>query len=779
MISLRSRLVPRAVMLGGCLPWLLLLTAGFLPTTWAADVPSRLISYQGRLTQSGDPADGAFNFQFNLFDVPVGGAVLATVVQTNIMVDQGLFTVRLDLDPSVLAQGTAWLEIGIEPADSAENFEVIEPRQPITAVPYALYSPFATESDWAQTARQTAPGAVTSAAIVDQAITAPKIAPGIVVRSLNGRTDDIKLVAGTNIDLVSTPGGFRISAAIPEADSHPIANTIWVDPVNGDDSTARRGLMDRPWLSLSNALAAVQDGDRLVIRPGVYLVERLGMPENSGSYFLEHQHAPLLLENRTGITVDAEGAIIVATGLGSVLSIVDCTHLTVRGLTFKGPGANAPIPDEIAGEIVLWGTNSNVMFDRCQFEDFPNHGILMSQNEKSSYDTTVRDCFFRRGGTLQHGQLGVDGAAVASLGPGLKVMGCTFEDVARGIEVEGSYNTKPIGPVLIANNLMRNIWSAGIIIIPGNYNYLNDIRINDNMIFGDLQVRPGAVYQIGILAYGGCRISVLGNNVGRCANDGILLRGLAPLVDVSVCQNNCWENGARNIAVEHRYNQVRGGVISGNLCLRNGQGPSIEVAGENVSVIGNTLIDSAGPGIRVSAVPGFSSPYVLVSGNRLSGGGPDLISIGAGVQQAVVRDNLATMPDPQVVDEGLDTQVDEAFLDRSRSHQSSALQKVAEAAQILPNAYNIRVAGLEGAVTLTSTPSILPGQDGQMLCILGTADDDTVSLQDQGVLANSGLGLGVAARTLSRGDILTLRYEEADATWWEVSFSDKPALLAQ
>ncbi len=761
-------------------PWLWvsvvcgLLAGGFVAGSRAQSAALPVV-YQGRLAEAGDPVSGTFDLRFTIFDAQEAGLVLGALLRTNVTVDEGLFTVYLDLQPTVMAEGGAWLEIEIKPTDSPGDFERLTPRQPITAAPYALFAPFAADAAWSQTAREAGPGAVTSESIIDRAITAPKLAPGAAVRSINGLTDHVNLVAGDNIGLQSTSEGLRISANSSAAEYPPVSQTLWVDPVYGDDATALRGRMDQPWLTLSNALAAVEDGDRLVLRPGIYPLERLGMPVAAGNYELEHARAPLLLKGRSGVTIEGESAIISASGLGSVFSITDCTNVTVRGLKFVGSGANPVIPAEISGEIVLWGTNSTLTFDHCQFEDFPNHGILVSQMEKTSHDTNVRDCVFRRGGTLQHGTLGLDGSGVASLGPGLKVTGCTFEDVVRGVEVEASYNSQPIGPVLIANNLFRNFWNAGVIVIPGNFQYLNDIMVADNVITADRQVRPGAVYQTGIRIHGGTRILVTGNKIGRCANEGISLTALAPLVDVSVANNLCWDNGGRNIAVLQQHNPVINAVIMGNYCLLNGQIASIQVSGRNISVTENTLIDSTGSAIRATSNPDFESLNIVLARNRIGRATDSAIAIDPAIVQTIIRDNHASMANPVIEDQGSDTQKDQAFLGRSRSYQPTSLQTVSVDGQILPNGYNVRVAGNDGPVTVQVTPAIAPGLDGQMLCILGTSDERTVTLQDQGLLPNSGLGLGASERTLGRGDVLTLRFEEADATWWEVSFSDKTA----
>jgi hypothetical protein len=757
-----------------CLP--LLLVTGFISTAWAAETQASLFTYQGRLIESGEPVHGAFDFQFSLYEVPIGGVALATVEHTNVLVDQGVFTVMLDLGQQLaaLSGAEAWLEIATRAAASSTGFQLLEPRQPVTPAPFAWFAPFATEAGSAQTALATGPGAVTSEGLVDHAVGAEKIAPGTVVRSLNELTDSVRLLAGDNVQVDATPEGLRISAMATALEPTPVSQTLWVDPVYGDDSTARRGLMHQPWLTLSRALAAVEDGDRLIIRPGLYTVERLGMPLNSGSYEIEHERAPLLLKNRRDVTVDADGAIIMAAGLGSVLSIANCTNVTIRGLTFKGSGANPVIPKEVAGEVVLWGTNSNVRFDQCRFEDFPNHGILVSQNEKTSYDSTVLNCVFRRGGTLQHGTLGLDGAAVASLGPGLRVTGSTFEDVVRGVEVEASRNSRAIGPVLIANNFMRNIWSAGVIVIPGRHEYLNDIMIANNQIFGDRQVRPGAVYQIGIRVHGGTRITVVGNQIGRCATDAINLESLAPLIDVSVLNNLCWENGSRDIALRQHSNLLRNAVISDNICLRNSSGPAIRVSGRNISVTDNTLVESGGPAIHAATDGAFLSRNIVISGNRIGSTVGTALVIDEGASEVVIHGNHSSGLTPSIEDSGSGTLKDGAFFGRTLSYQPTELQRATENGQILPNAYNIRTAGFDGAVTIQATPAIPAGLDGQLISLLGTSNESTVTLLDQSMAPESGLGLGAASRTLGRGDVLNLRYDHADGIWWEVSYAEKP-----
>jgi hypothetical protein len=77
-----------------------------------------------------------------------------------------------------------------------------------------------------------------------------------------------------------------------------------------------------------------------------------------------------------------------------------------------------------------------------------------------------------------------------------------------------------------------------------------------------------------------------------------------------------------------------------------------------------------------------------------------------------------------------------------------------------------RVVGNGGAVTLTSTPHIADASDGTIIIIQGTNDTNTLTLQDEAQLANSGMQLpGGADCTLGAGDTITLMYDSGDDNW--------------
>ena len=79
-------------------------------------------TYQGRLDEGGNPADGAFDLKFTLFDADVGGAQVGGIVSLeDTAVVSGLFTVRLDFGDGAFTGDARWLEVA--PDDQQHRHE--------------------------------------------------------------------------------------------------------------------------------------------------------------------------------------------------------------------------------------------------------------------------------------------------------------------------------------------------------------------------------------------------------------------------------------------------------------------------------------------------------------------------------------------------------------------------------------------------------------------------------------------------------------------------------
>jgi len=99
--------------------------------------------YQGRLHESGNPADGFYDFEFRLYDDPNEGMGLQLGSQINkddLDVADGYFTAELDFGLAVFDGQRRWLEIAVRSGDETDPnaFVNLMPRQEITATPYAL-----------------------------------------------------------------------------------------------------------------------------------------------------------------------------------------------------------------------------------------------------------------------------------------------------------------------------------------------------------------------------------------------------------------------------------------------------------------------------------------------------------------------------------------------------------------------------------------------------------------------------------------------------------------
>lgn len=99
-------------------------------------------TYQGRLADNGNPANGIYDFEFKLYDALTGGKLITPTVggiikRNNVSVANGLFTVALNFGAAFDGKA-AWLQIGVRPGKSTGAYTVLSPRQPLNPVPYAL-----------------------------------------------------------------------------------------------------------------------------------------------------------------------------------------------------------------------------------------------------------------------------------------------------------------------------------------------------------------------------------------------------------------------------------------------------------------------------------------------------------------------------------------------------------------------------------------------------------------------------------------------------------------
>ena len=113
---------------------LLVLFAGNL----AASPLGSAFSYQGRLSDGANAANGLYDLQFAVYDASVpANQVGSTLTNAATAVSNGLFTVTLDFGPGVFTGADRWLAISVR-TNGSGAFVPLAPLQPILPAPYAI-----------------------------------------------------------------------------------------------------------------------------------------------------------------------------------------------------------------------------------------------------------------------------------------------------------------------------------------------------------------------------------------------------------------------------------------------------------------------------------------------------------------------------------------------------------------------------------------------------------------------------------------------------------------
>ena len=98
--------------------------------------------YQGKLTDSGNPATGIYDFEFRLFDTLSEGTQKGTTLTlAAVEVSNGTFSVQLDFAgcADCFNGGARFLDISVRPAGGG-SYTLLTPRQPLISTPYAVRS---------------------------------------------------------------------------------------------------------------------------------------------------------------------------------------------------------------------------------------------------------------------------------------------------------------------------------------------------------------------------------------------------------------------------------------------------------------------------------------------------------------------------------------------------------------------------------------------------------------------------------------------------------------
>lgn len=176
-----------------------------------------MFTYQGRLLDSGLPANGSYDLSFTVFDAASNGSIHGNVTNDGVAVSNGLFTVMLDFG-NQFPGADRWLEIAAR-TNGTGTFITLSPRQKLTPAPYATTAGGVTDGNIARlnvpnsavtaTGHPVVSGGLVTGAIVDNGGSGYAAVPGVMVNDSTGSGASVSatLSNGAVIGLgVNSPG---------------------------------------------------------------------------------------------------------------------------------------------------------------------------------------------------------------------------------------------------------------------------------------------------------------------------------------------------------------------------------------------------------------------------------------------------------------------------------------------------------------------------------------------------------------------------------------------
>ncbi|MCC7308636.1 MAG: hypothetical protein IT173_13810 [Acidobacteria bacterium] len=103
-------------------------------------------SYQGKLTDAGVPANGAYIMQFGLWNAATSGTSIGILSDLNVNVRDGVFNVQLDFGAAAISGNDLYLEVSVKKLPG-DTYTTLTPRQQILSAPHAIKSGTAGSSE--------------------------------------------------------------------------------------------------------------------------------------------------------------------------------------------------------------------------------------------------------------------------------------------------------------------------------------------------------------------------------------------------------------------------------------------------------------------------------------------------------------------------------------------------------------------------------------------------------------------------------------------------------
>ena len=287
-------------------------------------------TYQGRLINGGNPANGSYDFTFTIFGTTNGGSPLTqTITNSTVTVNNGLFTSTLDFG-NFLTGNPAWLEIGVR-SNGNSGFVTLVPRQQLTPTPYAMFANTASNVVGTINGNQITTGSIGAAQIAPGSIGTAQMAAGV------SGVLNFQVPATTNVQ-TAVNTGYVLTNTMMNTITLPASPAVG-DRVRVTGGTGGFTLMANPgqsiisppafaWNQLTNAgygnwtgIAMNSDGSKLAaVQNGGYYAST-----NSGVAWALQANAPTGYTGSSwkGIAMSADGSKLASSYAGYIYISTD------------------------------------------------------------------------------------------------------------------------------------------------------------------------------------------------------------------------------------------------------------------------------------------------------------------------------------------------------------------------------------------------------------------------------------------------------------------------
>ncbi len=348
------------------------------------------ISVQGVLNANGQPADGVYDLRITPYPDPALGPELAPAIELdNVFFLQGAFTTRVDFGRSLFLGDAVYFEIAIRPGTGGGDYEILSPRQLLTAAPYALKPAAASVTDLelaldAVGSAQILDGSVRNAELADGSVSSQKIGDGAVIASKLGAA----AVTASKLDVGAV-------ATIALADAAVTQSKLAVDSVD----SAR---------IVDGSIAAADLAPDLLALPSWNLN---GNATSAGQFLGTTNATALDLRSDVGVTINGN-------------RFNNNTELTIRG---------SPATAETHADLTLWPRAGTAFFNLAVLGNDPAASMMAV----SSVGTSPFTGYVTRLILSYSGQLGVGGSdptPIATLHATRSDLGLDAGDLADSYE---------------------------------------------------------------------------------------------------------------------------------------------------------------------------------------------------------------------------------------------------------------------------------------------------------------------------------------------------------